>query len=77
MRVLQLATILAAGLLVPASAFASICPTTGSTNTDCAFILTIGSGGTVTGSAAGAGGERGVKLIAQDKDLQCWLQFRS
>ena len=28
----------------------SICPTTGSTNSDCGFILTIGPGGTLTGA---------------------------
>jgi len=53
----KLATLVAmAGLFAAGSArAATICPVTVNTNTDCGFILTIGSGGTVTGAAvAGA-----------------------
>ncbi len=37
--------------VVPAIYAGPICPTTGNTNSDCAFILTIGGGGSVTGAA--------------------------
>jgi len=41
-----------AGVLgLPAIASAAICPTTGSTNTDCGFVLTIGPGNAITGQA--------------------------
>ncbi len=39
-----------AALFVAPALFASTCPTTINTNTDCGYILTIGSGGVVTGA---------------------------
>jgi hypothetical protein len=39
-----------AGLSLAATAHAATCPTTGNTNTDCGYILTIGAGGVITGS---------------------------
>lgn len=53
MKYLFSALFAAAIMSVPVSA--AVCPTTASTNTDCGYILTIGTGGTVTGAAvAGA-----------------------
>jgi hypothetical protein len=49
----KLAVLVAVAVLLAAGSAraATICPTTGSTNSDCGFILTIGTGGVVTGAA--------------------------
>lgn len=55
MKLIRLAFMAAASLLLPAAAHAAVCPTTFNTNTDCGFIITIGAGGVLTGSpVAGA-----------------------
>lgn len=52
MRHLVTALVLAlAGAFWAGPAAAAICPTTGSTNTDCGFILTVNPDGSVTGAA--------------------------
>lgn len=55
MKLIRLAFVAAASLILPAAAYAVVCPTTANTNTDCGYIITIGAGGVITGApVAGA-----------------------
>lgn len=52
MKISKLAAILSVGLLLPIAAHASTtCPTTVNTNTDCGYIITIASNGSLSGAA--------------------------
>jgi hypothetical protein len=52
MKILRFAAVLSViALCFAGKSWGATCPTTGNTNTDCGFILTIGPGGVVTGAA--------------------------